>query len=177
MKYNTHTLRDFRIKLMEFDNPVIYCDMDGVLSDFKEYTLNHLGTKFKDKHWKDLPLDVFYQLSPMPDAHKLWSFIVKYDPRILTAFPKLNRGPISAQAPDDKKKWMMKHFNWPSSKIFPVLRVDKSRFAKDGREGRPNLLIDDYLENCQQFRNQGGIAIHHTSANNTIHELKKIGYK
>ena len=71
----------------------------------------------------------------------------------------------------------MKHFKWPASKIFPVLRADKKRFAKDGRDGRPNLLIDDYIGNCQEFRNRGGIAIVHTSANNTIKELKAIGYK
>jgi hypothetical protein len=95
----------------------------------------------------------------------------------LTAHPKPGRGAVSDQAPADKKKWMMKHFKWPASKIFPVLRADKKRFAKDGRDGRPNLLIDDYLGNCQEFRNRGGIAIVHTSANNTIKELKAIGYK
>ena len=177
MRYDTDTLRDFRIKLMEFDNPTIYCDMDGVLADFITFTTKILGTKFTDKHWSKLPDDVFFQLSPMPDAHTLWSFISKHDPRILTAHPKPGRGAVSVRGADDKRKWMMKHFKWPSSKIFPVLRADKKRFAKDGRDGRPNLLIDDYAGNCEDFRSRGGIAVQHTSANNTIRELKKIGYK
>ena len=177
MRYDTDTLRDFRIKLMEFDTPTIYCDMDGVLADFIKFTTKILGKPFKDKYWGDLPTDIFFQLDPMSDAHILWSFIVKFDPRILTAHPKPGRGPVSDQAPDDKKRWMMKHFKWPASKIFPVLRADKSRFAKDGRDGRPNLLIDDHIKNCIDFRNRGGIAVVHTSANNTIKELKAIGYK
>jgi hypothetical protein len=177
MRYNTNTLRDFRIKLMEFDTPTIYCDMDGVLADFIKYTTKILGKPFKDDYWGELPKDIFFQLDPMSDAHKLWSFIVKFDPRILTAHPRPGRGPVSDQAPDDKKKWMMKHFRWPASKIFPVLRADKSRFAKDGRDGRPNLLIDDHIKNCIAFRDRGGLAIVHTSANNTIKELKEIGYK
>ena len=177
MRYNTDTLRDFRIKLMEFDTPTIYCDMDGVLADFIKFTTKILGKPFKDKYWGDLPTDIFFQLDPMSDAHILWSFIVKFDPRILTAHPKPGRGPVSDQAPDDKKRWMLKHFKWPASKIFPVLRADKSRFAKDGRDGRPNLLIDDHIKNCIDFRNRGGIAVVHTSAKNTIKELKAIGYK
>jgi hypothetical protein len=177
MRYNTDTLRDFRIKLMEFDTPTIYCDMDGVLADFIKFTTKILGKPFKDQYWGELPKDIFFQLDPMSDAHRLWSFIVKFDPRILTAHPKPGRGPVSDQAPDDKKRWMMKHFRWPASKIFPVLRADKSRFAKDGRDGRPNLLIDDHIKNCIDFRNRGGIAVVHTSANNTIKELKAIGYK
>jgi len=177
MRYNTNTLRDFRIKLMEFDDPTIYCDMDGVLADFISFTDKILGKPFKDQYWGDLPDDLFYQLSPMPDAHQLWSFIVKHDPRILTAHPRPGRGPISNRASDDKKRWMMKHFKWPASKIYPVLRADKKQFAKDGRDGRPNLLIDDHIKNCMDFRNRGGIAIVHTSANNTIKELKAMGYK
>ena len=177
MRYDTDTLRDFRIKLMEFDNPTIYCDMDGVLADFITFTTKVLGTKFKDEYWSKLPDDIFFQLSPMPDAHTLWSFISKHDPRILTAHPKPGRGAVSVRGADDKRKWMMKHFKWPPSKIFPVLRADKKKFAKDGRDGRPNLLIDDYAGNCEDFRSRGGIAVLHTSANNTIRELKKIGYK
>ena len=46
-----------------------------------------------------------------------------------------------------------------------------------GRDGRPNLLIDDHIENIKNFRAKGGIGIHHTSARNTIKELRKLGYK
>ena len=170
-------LHEFRIKLVKFDEPTIYCDMDGVVSDFEKFTTEFLGKKFKDEYWGELPDDMFYQLPPMPDAHKLWNFIKKFDPRILTAHPRPGRGPISDRAADDKKRWMMKTFKWPASKIYPVLRANKANFAKDGRDSRPNLLIDDHPKNCQEFVKRGGLAIVHKTADQTIKELKKLGYK
>ena len=61
-------MKKFRDYLVEFDSPTIYCDMDGVLADFVKFTREHLGQKFTDENWHDLPPDMFYQLPPMPDA-------------------------------------------------------------------------------------------------------------
>jgi hypothetical protein len=72
---------------------------------------------------------------------------------------------------------MKKHFGVPENRIYAVSRVDKSQFAKDGRDGRPNLLIDDHAKNVKSFESSGGLGIIHTSASNTINELKKLGYK
>jgi len=163
--------------IVEFDTPQIYCDMDGVIADFLKFTSSHLGHPFKDEYWKDLPDDTFYQLPLMPDARKLWGFISKYNPFILTAIPRSGRGPISKRAADDKKRWMKKHFGVPENKVYAVSRVDKAQFAKDGRDGRPNLLIDDHAKNIQAFTKIGGLGIVHTSASNTIAEMKKLGYK
>jgi len=113
----------------------------------------------------------------MPDAHQLWRFIGTYNPNILTAIPRSGRGPVSERAADDKKKWVKKHFNVSENRVYAVKRVDKSRFAKDGRDGRPNLLIDDHSKNIDAFKKAGGLGIIHTSARNTIMELKKLGYK
>jgi hypothetical protein len=57
------------------------------------------------------------------------------------------------------------------------MRADKMRFAKDGRDGRPNLLIDDHSKNIAQFGSAGGIGVLHKSASSTIKQLKEIGYK
>ena len=122
---------------------------------------------------------MFAILPPMPDAHDLWRFIGKYDPYILTAVPRQNesRGPIADQAPDDKKKWMKKHFRVSENRVYAVKRINKANFAKDGRDKRPNLLIDDHVKNIDAFKKAGGLGIVHTSARNTIKELKKLGYK
>ena len=62
--------------LVEFDDPQIYCDMDGVVADFLKFTRNALGgNKFKDKFWQDIPVDTFAQLDKMPDADVLLSLI------------------------------------------------------------------------------------------------------
>ena len=113
----------------------------------------------------------------MPDAQRLWDFIGKYDPFILTAIPRASRGPISKRAAMDKARFMKRWFGVSQDKMYPVMRADKMRFAKDGRDGRPNLLIDDHSKNIAQFQSAGGIGVHHTSAANSIKQLKKIGYK
>lgn len=171
------TLSYFRHQLNEFDQPTIYCDMDGVLADFLKFTGEFLGRDFKDSDWSELPDNTYALLPPMPDAKQLWGFIGKYDPFILTAYPKAERGPISKRAPEDKTIWMKKHFGVPKSRMLPVMRKDKQQFAIDGRDGRPNLLIDDHADNIKQFRAKGGLGIVHTSAANTIRELKKLGYQ
>ena len=55
-------MKKFQQHLVEFDFPQIYCDMDGVVADFTKFTADHLGTKFKDDFWSDLPDDLFLQL-------------------------------------------------------------------------------------------------------------------
>ena len=72
---------------------------------------------------------------------------------------------------------MKKHFRVSEDKVYAVKRINKSNFAKDGRDKRPNLLIDDHAQNIQAFKKAGGLGIVHTSARNTIKELKKLGYK
>ena len=39
------------------------------------------------------------------------------------------------------------------------------------------VLIDDHLGNIKEFRSKGGIGIHHTSASDTINQLKDLGFK
>ena len=163
--------------LLEFDSPQIYCDMDGVLAAFEKGITDMIGGKFSDARWDELPDDFFLQLEPMSDAIKLWGFIGKYDPFILTATPRSSRGPIAARAAEDKIRFMKRGFGVGRDKMYPVQRVNKANFAMDGRDGRPNLLIDDHIKNIQAFQKAGGIGVRHTSASNTIKQLKEIGYK
>ena len=169
--------KKFKHYLVEFDTPQIYCDMDGVLADFERGVREIIGGTFNDERWAELPDDFFLQLEPMSDAKKLWSFIGKYDPFILTAIPRSSRGPIAKRAAKDKERFMKRWFGVSSNRMYPVMRKNKSNFARDGRDGRPNLLIDDHLQNCQEFKKAGGLGVHHKSASKTISELKNIGYK
>jgi hypothetical protein len=55
-----------------------------------------------------------------------------------------------------------------------VLRAEKKQHAMTN--GTPNVLIDDYPQNIQQWKAEGGIGILHVSASQTIAQLKKLGY-
>ena len=169
-------MRNFSQYLVEFDYQQIYCDMDGVGADFTTYTTNLLGHAFSDDDWDDLPVDFFLQLPPMVDAHILWNFIKQYEPFMLTAVPRVERGPVAKRAWKDKTRWMKKHFKLPSDRMRIVLRKHKKNFAMDGREKRPNILIDDHLGNIREWESAGGIGVDHINANSTINDLKKIGF-
>jgi hypothetical protein len=123
-----------------------------------------------------MPDDIFLRLPKMPDADKLWGFIGKFNPFILTAVPK-EENDRSQRAGRDKSTWMQKNFNVSQDMIRAVNRKGKQHFAKDGQDGRPNVLIDDHGTNIQEFRAKGGIGVHHTSASKTIAELKEIGFR
>ena len=49
---------------------------------------------------------------------------------------------------------MKKHFGVNNARIYAVMRKNKANFAKDGKDGRPNLLIDDHAKNIDAFRNR-----------------------
>jgi hypothetical protein len=169
-------MKRFKQHILEFDNPQIYCDMDGVVADFTKFTADYLGTKFKDEFWGDLPEDLFLQLPKMPDADQLWGYIKQFSPFMLTAVPRESRGPIAKRAWKDKTRWMKKNFRLQSDKMRIVLRKNKKNFAMDGRDRRPNVLIDDHAGNIKEWEAAGGIGVHHIDAQTTINILKRIGF-
>ena len=95
----------------------------------------------------------------------------------MTAIPRSSRGPIAKRSANDKARFMKRWFGVEPNRMYPVMRADKMRFAKDGRDGRPNLLIDDHSKNIAQFKSAGGIGVLHKSASQSIKQLKEIGYR
>ena len=55
------------------------------------------------------------------------------------------------------------------------MRSDKQKYAMT--DGKPNVLIDDYIKNIKEWEAKGGIGVHHTSVGKTISELKGLGFK
>ena len=112
----------------------------------------------------------------MKDANKLWGFIKKHKPRILTATPRESRGPIAKRSGEDKIIWMKVNFGVKRNDVYTVKRKDKKHF-NTAHDGRPNVLIDDHLGNIEEWRVGGGLGVHHTSADSSIKQLKSIGFK
>ena len=167
--------------------PRIYCDMDGVVCHFERAAEKAVGMsmsqwsrepgkKFKtirDK-WKPImQTKNFWSTLPWaPGGQRLWSFIRKYDPHILSAYVEQTTDPNCIPG---KSKWARTRLGMSGNKVNLVKRREKQNFAKVG--GSPCILIDDYIKNISQFRARGGIGIHHTSTSKTISELKKLGFK
>jgi hypothetical protein len=105
----------------------------------------------------------------MPGAQRMWKLINKYNANILSAYS--NKDGNSRKG---KKSWLSKNAK-PTGKIHLVQRADKQKYATT--DGKPNILIDDYLKNIKEWESAGGIGIHHTSPTNTISQLKRNGFR
>ena len=157
--------------------PRIYCDMDGVLCDFKTAAQKATGmpiTKWmyssKTEKWqpiKDTPK--FWHTMPwQAGGRSLWSFISKYKPHILSAYVEESFDPNCIPG---KTKWLKTNVGVSTDRINLVKRVQKQNFAN-----KNSILIDDYNKNVSDFKRRGGIGIYHTSTSNTIRQLKKLGF-
>lgn len=173
-KYTTMKLNEI-LKTLEF---VVYCDLDGVLVDFESHayditginisTANRAQTKkfWKDiNKWTDNDKPFFVNMKPLPDAFKLWSFIEKYHPIILSSYGDIKN------AADEKREWVRKHLgaHVANEAIFVKQSVLKAEYAAP-----MSILIDDQLKSINPWIQAGGIGILHKSADLTIKQLKDI---
>jgi len=165
--------------------PQIYCDMDQVLVDFLDGAEKVLGKSYTDKKYWNSPESadkkveltknaphLYKDLKWMSDGKKLWKFISKHSPKILSAHPT----EWMPNAKDDKKQWLKNNIgSLDNADINIVARSDKRNYAIS-KKGQPNILIDDHTKNIKEWNSAGGIGILHTSSANTIAKLKKMGF-
>jgi hypothetical protein len=145
--------------------------MDGVLVDFnkgyKELTGVDLGTEHRnDTHFwdpiNDAGYDFWINLEWMSDGKRLWKYIEKYKPELLSAPSRQEDSRVA------KFDWVYKEL--PTTKLILRSAKHKKDFA-----GPKNILIDDRIDNIQGWRDYGGIGIHHINTKHTIDQLKSLG--
>ena len=154
---------------VEKDKYTIYCDLDGVLVDFEKGYEEAIGKPFSEagegpEFWEPIHkmgASFWIKLKWMPDGHTLWKYINKYNPILLSAPSKEESSKIG------KRVW--KKNNLPDTKLI----LTPARF-KQKYSGENKILIDDREDNIQQWKDKGGIGILHTSAADTIEQLKKL---
>ena len=158
------------------DLPEIFCDLDEVLVDFIRGANVAVGGDFtrmdKEERWKIVnnTKGFWKNLGWKPNAKRLYNLISKYDPHVLSAYTA--RDPASKNG---KMKWLKKNTKFKLGKIHLVLRSQKKNYAM--MDDKPNILIDDYIKNINEWTAAGGYGIHHTNAAKTINELKRLGFK
>ena len=160
----------------------IYFDMDGVLADFNKGVreLCHMDPpphdapkELDDEMWERIrDVGHFYdRLDLMPGAKELFDKLrEKYGDRveILTGVPKEERGIDTAEA--DKEKWVRRLLD-EKMKFNPVARKNKQNDSGDPGY----ILIDDLEKNIKEWEAMGGTGIQHTSAEETLAELERLG--
>ena len=153
----------------------IYSDMDGVLTDFdKSFEKYSKGIppreyekKFgKDGFWKLIDgegkVGFWVGMPWMEDAKQYWDYIKDYDVELLSSPSRSETSRLG------KRLWVRN--NMPGIKLTLAQAYNKKNYAE------PNhILIDDRESNIEQWREAGGIGILHTSAADTINQLKALG--
>lgn len=172
----------------------IYCDMDGVLTDFERRFHDKLNTVGKEHYplrdilkvvkpkdfeqifgikefWKFIDQTVgvgfWAGMDWMPKGQELWDFIKKYNPDLLTSPSRDNSSRLG------KQLWAKKHLN-PKPKVIFAYSADKQRYANEN-----SILIDDKKSNINEWRAAGGIAfrVKGGDISEAIQGLKDLGYE
>ena len=152
----------------------IFSDMDGVLTDFDEsfkkasdgIAPRDYEKKFgKDKFWELIDgggVGYWVGMPYMPDGETYWNYIKDYDVELLSSPSRSNTSRLG------KRLWVRN--NMPGVKLTLAQASKKQNYANPD-----SILIDDRKSNIDQWISQGGIGILHTSASDTIQQLKKLG--
>ena len=157
----------------------IYCDMDGVLTDFQR-RFEHFTGVSPDEYESKYGTPAFWELIDnkigvkfwvgmdwMPGGKELWEFISKYNPSILTSPSRQNTSRLG------KNLWVRNNID-PKPKVIFAYSADKQRYANENA-----ILIDDKKSNINQWAAKGGIAIRclHGNIGPVIEKLKQLGYE
>lgn len=160
--------------------------MDGVLVD--------LNAGYKQVTGMTMPeADKFYNYD-----HELFWEQPKKVPYFWTYLPKMSRAEILIEflfklrywgmnvffltssvrdykfCAADKRDWIDKHTPFPKENCLVVRRSEKQMFATS--KGEPNILIDDYEKNIEEWEKAGGVGILYKDepVHNTIDKLELL---
>ena len=149
----------------------LYCDLDNVLVDFSKGYHKLTGIDLNGEFRQDADFwgpidkagyDFWVNLDWMKDGKKLWKYIEKYNPDILSAPSREDDSRVG------KHDWVKREI--PGAHLILRSMKHKKDFATPDA-----ILIDDHMDNIKDWKEAGGIAIHHTSTEETIKQLKKLG--
>jgi hypothetical protein len=151
----------------------IFCDLDGVLTDFEKQYIVITGETTKEA--EDQGWDYFWQpvdemgasfwgdMEWTGDGKKLWNYIKQYDAEILTA--------TSQHESSSKGKHIWLDRELPGVKKNIVRRSEKQNYAWVDTD----ILIDDTKRNIDEWEDVGGTGILHINTEDTIRQLKELG--
>jgi len=157
----------------------LYCDMDGVLTDFESRFEHFSGMTpkgYESKYgtaafWNLIDVEVgvrfWVGMDWMPQGKDLWSFISPYKPDLLTSPSRDNNSRLG------KNLWVKNNLD-PKPKVIFAYSADKQRYANEN-----SILIDDKKSNINEWIAKGGIAfrVKDGDIGPAIKGLKELGYE
>jgi len=153
----------------------IYCDMDGVLTDFnyQVLTLDLNIFNYTEKNmWKKITKQGPIFWSNMPWTHDgklLWTYIKQFNPTILTAVPS-HKGVSNLHAALGKKIWVQQNLGQTTlNNLILTTSNKKHKYSSSNK-----ILIDDRINIIRNWVSMGGIGVFHYTAEFSILQLKKI---
>lgn len=169
----------------------IFCDMDGVLVDFQRGILDKFGVVWPKERLPQDEFEAFHNglfsqiaemgpkfwdsLPPMSDALELYYYIRPLCPSILTAWPHSYKSDTEKfDCSIGKRVWIEHNLDIHTAHRFNICYAkEKQQFV--GKDPRFSyILIDDMHENIRRWELAGGIGIIHTSAKDTIAQLRTV---
>ncbi|CAJ1389814.1 unnamed protein product [Effrenium voratum] len=166
----------------------VYCDLDGVLADFNKgclalfpeggciaekiptHTVTRLSYEEESEMWRrvESKSDFFLSLDWTSDGQELWRWIdwnVVPPAAVLTGLPLGRAGQMAAK---QKEQWCLQRLGAHVS-VFCCGTRNKQKFS-----GPNCVLIDDRNDLREAWEARGGVFIHHTSAAESIRQLKEV---
>lgn len=153
--------------------PRIYLDLDGVMADFDAHFRELFGLDNRamadDAMWATINAHptFFFDMPPCSGAVDFFEEIKHLRPTVLTASPRSN----FANSARQKRAWVYKHLSGDTV-VIPVL----------GGRNKPlymhapgDILIDDFERNALLWEEAGGVAILHSSFEETRDRLTRAG--
>ena len=147
----------------------LYLDLDGVFADFNRRVKELTGVEpyqLQKKHmWAAVhsDRDFFLNLQMMDGADKLWAYAKQFGPTFLTGAP-------SSQAFREQKAEWVKRWFGPEWTTIVLPKKDKQLYS-----GHHKILIDDSIDNIEQWVTKGGYGILYTGdPDETIAKIEDI---
>jgi len=177
----------------------IYCDMDGVLTNFEKRFVEMLqkeGPKYyskevikqvtRPKHfeaiegtaefWKFIDqhvgLEFWTGMEWMPNGKRLWEFIQSYQPKILSSPSRESTSRLG------KRLWVKEHIAETYDTFSAPEIIFRYSKAKADFANPKAILIDDKPSNLEAWALKGGIALECKDGeiDSIIEQLKELGY-
>lgn len=176
----------------------IYLDVDDTLADFKGYAIERgippwSGTWYTQHPdtWTQEQKDIQAQTVKLMEQPDFWPNIPVKEGAVdlikeawnlsekvflLTAWPRNVDEAMLPMIIRQKHTYGTARLKFSPGGVIVCAREQKVQYAVrhtwDGK--KPNVLVDDAIQNCYEWQQAGGIAIHYQNAEQAIRELRLL---